>query len=121
MRDEPSPELSALLHRLQLVTPDQLQSVRSPARRLGRDWPLLDSIWIDALARKRLLTPFQAAELTAGRGEQLRVGPYLLRQRLQRLGYADSFLAATIVDNKTPEVTEPSSRWKRVTAKVRSK
>ena len=42
------------------------------------------------------MTPFQAGEINAGRGEQLLVGPYVLRRRMQRAGYAESFLAAKI-------------------------
>ena len=52
------------------------------ARRLARGVPLVESVWVDALAQSRLLTPWQAAEINAGHGDGLRVGPYVLRQPL---------------------------------------
>ncbi len=74
---------------------------------MARDLPLFDSVWIDALAQARLLTPFQAREINAGRGEQLLVGPYVLRRRVQYLGPADCFLAAEI---DTDEPADSKSR-----------
>src|SRR5215467_9439290 len=96
MADEPSVALTDLLSKLRLATPEQVRAVRVRARRLARDLPLFDSVWIDALAQARLLTPFQAREINAGRGEQLLVGPYVLRRRVQHLGHADCFLAMEI-------------------------
>lgn len=93
MPDTPSPELGELLNRLHLATPKQLRTIARRARRLAGELPLLDSVWIDALAQARLLTPYQAAQINAGRGEQLFVGPYIVRRLIQRLGYADCFLA----------------------------
>ncbi|HBO42690.1 MAG TPA: hypothetical protein DD670_01880, partial [Planctomycetaceae bacterium] len=61
-----------------------------------RGLPLFLSVWVDALVKARLLTPFQAAEINAGRGEKLRVGPYVLHNRLGSLGYAETFLARHI-------------------------
>src|SRR5690606_19562170 len=49
--------------------------------------------WVDALMRYRLLTPYQAAEINAGRGEQLLLGPLVLYHPPERLGYADQYLA----------------------------
>ncbi|HTQ39620.1 MAG TPA: hypothetical protein VMJ32_11360 [Pirellulales bacterium] len=95
MREEPPAALTDLLARLHLATPQQVAEVRGRARKLSRDLPLFDSVWIDALAQARLLTPYQAAEINAGRGEQLRVGPYVLRRRIQRLDFAECFLATT--------------------------
>jgi len=100
MPDIPSFELSELLNRLHLATPKQLRAVARRARRLAGELPLFDSVWIDALAQARLLTPYQAAEINAGRGDQLLVGPYVIRRRIQRLGYADCFLATEAVSEE---------------------
>lgn len=51
-------------------------------RRLARDLPRFESVWVDALSQARILTPFQAAELNAGRGPSLRVGTYVILERL---------------------------------------
>src|SRR3954466_4940285 len=99
MRDDPPAELTDLLARLHLATIDQVRSVRRRARRLAGELPLYDAIWIDALVQAKLLTPFQANEIAAGRGEKLSVGPFVILRRLQRLGFADCFLA-TEVDSK---------------------
>ena len=48
-------------------------------------------MWVDALAQARRLSGYQAAEINAGRGEQLRVGPYIIWQPLQWPLYAGSF------------------------------
>jgi eukaryotic-like serine/threonine-protein kinase len=93
MREEATAELVDLLARLHLATRDQVQSVRGRARRLAGDLPLFDSVWIDALVQAKLLTPYQASEINAGRGERLRVGPFVIHRLLQRLGYADCFVA----------------------------
>jgi len=100
MRESPPSHLVDLLGRLHLATPKQLHAVSRRARRLAGELPLFDSIWIDALVQARLLTPFQAAEINAGRGEQLLVGPYVIRRKIQRLGYADCFLAVEAVSDE---------------------
>ncbi len=64
--------------------------------RLAKDLPRFDSVWIDALAQARVLTPFQAAELNAGRGGALRVGPFLLGQRLAHPCYVASYRAKNV-------------------------
>lgn len=93
MRDAPSAELIELLAHLRLATPEQVREVRRYAQSLARDLPLFDSVWVDALMRRRLLTPFQAAEINAGRGADLEVGPAILYHPPERLGYADQYLA----------------------------
>jgi len=100
MPDIPSSELGELLNRLHLATPMQLRAVTRRARRLAGELPLFDSVWIDALAQARLLTPYQATQINAGRGEQLLVGPYVIRRLIQRLGYADCFLAIQAVSEE---------------------
>ncbi len=90
---EPPPPLIALLGRLGLAGPGEVRKAEKYVRRLARDLPQFESVWIDALAQARLLTPFQAAQLNAGRGELLRVGPYLLCQPLADCPWIGSFRA----------------------------
>ena len=109
MRDDPPPELAELLARLHLATAEQVAAAGRYARRLAGDIPLFDSVWIDALLQSRLLTPYQAAEINAGRGQQLLVGPYVIRHALGNLGYAQSFTAWEI----HPFEIEPKSKSNR--------
>jgi eukaryotic-like serine/threonine-protein kinase len=89
--DRPSESLIELLARLRLATPGQVESQAADVRRLAGDLPLLDVVWLDSLVQARLITPYQASEINAGRGEGLAVGPYVLVRPLAALGYADSF------------------------------
>ena len=82
MREEPSEELIELLGRLRLATGADLRAMHTRVRGLARELPLFESVWIDALSQARVLTPFQAAEIHAGRGDSLQLGPYVLRRRL---------------------------------------
>ncbi|NLE38189.1 MAG: protein kinase, partial [Pirellulaceae bacterium] len=96
MRQRPPENLLTLLKELRLATPGQTAAVERRARRLARGLPLFLSVWVDALANARLLTPFQAAEINGGRGERLRLGPYVLQNRLGDLGFAETFEARHI-------------------------
>jgi len=93
MREEPPKDLIQLLERLQLASAGQVRAMARRVRRLARELPPLESVWVDALAQARLLTPFQAAEINAGRGTALRVGPYLLCGPIGPPNYVDNYLA----------------------------
>ena len=100
MHDEAPAALTDLVARLRLAKPEQVRAVRPLARGLARGLPLFESVWVDALVQARLLTPYQATEINAGRGEQLQVGPYVIQCAYgERLGYAESFVAMH-VDSK---------------------
>ncbi|MBN1395466.1 MAG: protein kinase [Pirellulales bacterium] len=96
MPERPSKELVATLEGLGLATADQVARMGRRVRRLAKDLPRFDSVWIDALAQARVLTPFQAAELNAGRGGRLRVGPYVLCERLPYPLFAEGFRARNV-------------------------
>ncbi|MHC4180319.1 MAG: protein kinase domain-containing protein, partial [Planctomycetota bacterium] len=96
MREPPPPELIALVERLGLATADDVGRMGRRVRRLARDLPRFESVWVDALAQARVLTPFQAAEINAGRGELLRVGPYLLCGPLRRPDYVAGYRARRV-------------------------
>jgi serine/threonine protein kinase len=79
------------------VTESQVVAVARRARRLARGLPLFESAWVDALAQTRRLSGYQAAEINAGRGQQLRIGPYIIWQPLEWPLYARSFRARNAV------------------------
>ena len=96
MPELPPAELVATLERLGLATAEQVARMGRRVGRLAKDLPRFDSVWIDALAQARVLTPFQAAELNAGRGGSLRVGPFLLCERLAHPCYVASYRAKNV-------------------------
>src|SRR5947209_5162665 len=104
MRADPPAELVELLAGLRLATEEQVRGVYPRTTRLAGDLPLFSSVWVDALAQARVLTPFQAAEINAGRGKQLAVGPYVIRSPVWSLGYADSFRAREIQSRRTVDL-----------------
>ena len=83
MVDPPSRELQKLLFGLGLCTPADLRRCRGRVRRIARDLPAFDSVWIDALVQSRRLTPFQARLLESPHPQrrQLAVGPCVLVDR----------------------------------------
>ena len=93
MNASPSESLVALLSQLRLATGGQVQSVAPQVARIARDLPDFDCVWLDALTRARLITPFQAAEMLAGRGAGLAVGPYVLSGPIAGPSYGRSYTA----------------------------
>ncbi|MCE5303459.1 MAG: hypothetical protein LLF97_10175 [Planctomycetaceae bacterium] len=93
MAEQPPIELVAMLERLGVAKASDLQRLGARVRRLARDLPRFESVWIDALLQARRLTPFQAAELNAGRGAALRVGPYRLERRMTHPCYVATYQA----------------------------
>jgi hypothetical protein len=93
MRTGPPEQLVQTLVRLGLATRRQVAWHTWRARRLARDLPGCDAIWLDALVQGRVLTPWQAAELAAGRSEQLRLGPLVLCERLPAAAGYECFRA----------------------------
>ena len=81
--DPPSSQLIAELSRLGIYRPRDLKRCRSRVRRLARDLPTFDSVWIDALVQIRRLTPFQARTLESAGAEALILGPFLLCERVE--------------------------------------
>jgi eukaryotic-like serine/threonine-protein kinase len=92
MRGEPPEKLVALLERLNLATAEQVRAARAHVRRLAGELPDFESVWVDALAQSRQITPFQAIEINAGRGDRLAWGPYVLCSPLPSPHYAHCFV-----------------------------
>jgi serine/threonine protein kinase len=101
MRPQPPEHLTDLAERLGLATEDQVRAVAGRVRRLARQLPLFESVWVDAMAQARILTQLQAAEINAGRADALRVGPYVLCRRLPSPGYFDSYQAREVESGRT--------------------
>ena len=78
----PSDRLLQLLSELQLCDIKEVSACESTVRLLCRDLPDFDSVWIDALAQRRVLTPWQADMLNSSDAHQLRVGQYVLTRQL---------------------------------------
>lgn len=93
MRTPPPENLVNLLARLKLATADQIAGVARRAVRLAGDLADFESVWVDALAQARVLTPLQAAEINAGRGESLLYGPYVVTHALGGPHWADCYTA----------------------------
>ncbi|QDU81370.1 Serine/threonine-protein kinase PrkC [Polystyrenella longa] len=82
MIDPPSQKLMQTLTDLQLCTAADIRRARSRVKRLARDLPAFDSIWLDALVQTGTLTPFQGRSLEKTNGPSLKVGSWLLLDEL---------------------------------------
>ncbi len=80
--DPPSSQLVQRLAALGLGTSRELRRCRPRVRRLARDLPTFDTVWIDALVQDRRLTTFQAAVLGSPSPDSLVVGRYVLIDRI---------------------------------------
>ena len=96
MPEQPPAQLVAMLERLGLANAGQVARMGRRVKRLARDLPRFESVWVDALCQARILTAFQAAEINAGRGQRLRLGPYVLHQRLPHPCYVACYRARNV-------------------------
>ncbi|MFN0196937.1 MAG: serine/threonine protein kinase [Planctomycetaceae bacterium] len=94
--EPPSKQLVSLLTGLGLCTASDLRRSRSRVRRLARDLPAFDSVWIDALVQARKLTTFQAHLLETSRPELLKIGPCVIVERLGTSESSETFLSEII-------------------------
>lgn len=86
-------ELVRQLADLGLCQASDFRSARRLVRRLSRDLPSFDSVWLDALVQQRALTPYQARQIELGSASQLVVGPYRLREQLGAGSRGQTWLA----------------------------
>lgn len=87
MRDVSHESLLARLLEARLCTAGDVQRARKLVRRMTRDLPAFDSVWIDALAQVQALTPFQARLLEDNPPESLRAGDFVLQNQLGERTY----------------------------------
>jgi serine/threonine protein kinase len=93
---EPPDELVRRLTRLQLCRTSDFRRARGCVRRLSRDLPAFDSVWIDALVQLRRLTPYQARLLERGDPEALMVNGCSVLDELGHGPHGQTLLARTI-------------------------
>ncbi len=93
MLDPPSNALLKLLDELNLCSAHDLRRCRRGVRRLARDLPAFDSVWLDALVQIGRLTPFQQKLLESDAPRRLGAGPCVLIDRLGGGPLGETFLA----------------------------
>ena len=93
MHEPPSEQLVRQLTDLQLCRPRDFHRARGRVRRLSHDLPAFDSVWIDSLVQLRLLTPYQARQLEAGNGNDLRIGSLVAIDEMGRSSHGATYLA----------------------------
>ena len=86
-------ELVRRLTQLQLCRPSDFRRARACVRRLSRDLPAFDSVWIDALVQLRKLTHHQARLLESGAGDQLLIAGYVVVDKLGHGPHGTTLLA----------------------------
>lgn len=101
MHKDPPDHLVTQLDELGLCNPRQFRAVQGRVRRLTRDLPAFDRVWLDALVQARRITPFQADRFSDEKGPGIKVGSYVL---MFPLGSSDlgTTYHARCVDNHNP-------------------
>ncbi|MGE3317203.1 MAG: serine/threonine protein kinase [Planctomycetaceae bacterium] len=96
MIEPPSKQLRETLLRLRVCTAADFRRAKRRVRRLSRDLPAFDFVWIDALLQTRRITPFQARLLESNKHDRLAVGSYVLLDRLGESQHSSTYLARPI-------------------------
>jgi len=96
----PPPYITEILEALGLTAASEVRRAGRHVRRLTRQLPQFESVWLDALAQNGVLTRWQASEIGGGRGKRLRLGPYVLTEPLPDCLYATSFRARDITSGQ---------------------
>ncbi len=100
----PSPS-DNLVHQLiesQLCSRQDIDACEPIVRRLCHDLPDFDSVWLDALVQRRILTPWQASTLQSAHPERLHQGGYRL---LEPLGQ-ETFLGRSVTGDRLVALRE---------------
>ncbi len=120
--EPPSDALQQRLRDWRLCRPADLRRARLRVRRLARDLPAFDSVWIDALVQIRCLTPFQARVLESPTPEQLLLGDNLLQDELGHGQWTRSWLAKALSQSQVvvvKQITAPREAAAEVAARGR--
>lgn len=93
MVEPPSRRLQQILLGLKLCSPRDLRRCASRVKALSADLPAFDSVWLDALVHRRLLTSWQAQAIEADQPELLRIGPCIIEDRIGQSHRSATYLA----------------------------
>jgi len=91
--EPPSRRLQQILLGLKLCSPRDLRRCASRVKVLSADLPAFDSVWLDALVQRRLLTSWQAQAIEADQPELLRIGPCIIEDRIGQSHRSATYLA----------------------------
>jgi eukaryotic-like serine/threonine-protein kinase len=91
--EPPSRRLQQILLGLKLCSPRDLRRCASRVKALSADLPAFDSVWLDALVQRRLLTSWQAQTIEAEQPELLRIGPCVVEDRIGQSHRSATYLA----------------------------
>jgi serine/threonine protein kinase len=89
----PSKQLQNILFGKKLCSQRDVQGCISRVKKLSADLPAFDSVWLDALVQTRKLTSFQVQSIETDNIQDLRIGPFVVVDRLGRGPNGDTFLA----------------------------
>ena len=76
--DPPSTQLIEVLESLHLASASEVAACRQAVRKLSRGLPTFDSVWVDVLVKRQILTPFQAKFFDEHRSHELKVNDNLV-------------------------------------------
>ena len=93
MVEPPSRRLQQILLGLELCSPRDLRRCASRVKTLSAGLPAFDSVWLDALVQRRVLTSWQAQTIEADQPELLRIGPCKVEDRIGQSHRSATYLA----------------------------
>lgn len=91
MVEPPSRRLQQILLGLKLCSPRDLRRCASRVKALSADLPAFDSVWLDALVQRRVLTSWQAQTIEADQPELLKIGPCIVEDRIGQGSCSDTY------------------------------
>ncbi len=93
MVEPPSRRLQQILLGLKLCSPRELRRCASRVKALSADLPAFDSVWLDALVQRRVLTSWQSQTIELDQPELLRIGPCVVEDLIGQSHRSATFLA----------------------------
>jgi eukaryotic-like serine/threonine-protein kinase len=91
--EPPSRRLQQILLGLKLCSPRELRRCASRVKALSADLPAFDSVWLDALVQRRVLTSWQSQTIELDQPELLRIGPCVVEDRIGQSHRSATFIA----------------------------
>tara|TARA_R110002072_G_scaffold303121_1_gene494501 strand:- start:17016 stop:19826 length:2811 start_codon:yes stop_codon:yes gene_type:complete len=91
--EPPSRRLQQILLGLKLCSPRELRRCASRVKVLSADLPAFDSVWLDALVQRRVLTSWQSQTIELDQPDLLRIGPCIVEDRIGQSHRSATFIA----------------------------